>query len=101
MTQRGEHGPGGLGMTRPTFTPPKWRKPAPLGYANAIDSVGSVASPLLAGFSLTTVVLISGTTPQNYLASATASRCLPQISTPPVIAVRVEHTELIDSKVRP
>jgi hypothetical protein len=46
-------------MTKPTFTPPKWRKPAPMGYANAIDSVSSVASPLLAGFSLTTVVLIS------------------------------------------
>jgi len=26
---------------------PKWRKPAPLGYANAIDSVGGVAAPLL------------------------------------------------------
>lgn len=46
-------------MTEPTFTGPKWRKPAPLGYANAVDSVGAVASPLLAGFSLTTVVLIS------------------------------------------
>jgi hypothetical protein len=40
------------------FVPPKWRKPAPLGSANAIDSVGTVASPLLAGFSLTTTALI-------------------------------------------
>jgi len=41
------------------FVPPKWRKPAPLGYANAIDSVGAVASPLLAGFSLASVILVS------------------------------------------
>lgn len=46
-------------MAGPGYTPPKWRKPTPLGYANAIDTVGTVASPLLAGFSLTTVVLIS------------------------------------------
>ena len=38
---------------------PKWRKPAPLGYANAIDSVGGVAAPLLAGFSLASVIVIS------------------------------------------
>ena len=41
------------------YIPPKWQKPSPLGYANAIDSVGGVASPLLAGFSLATTVLIS------------------------------------------
>jgi hypothetical protein len=41
------------------FVPPKWRKPAPLGYGNAIDSVGSVASPLLAGFSLASVIVVS------------------------------------------
>jgi hypothetical protein len=38
---------------------PKWRKPTPLGYANAIDSVGGVAAPLLAGFSLASVIVIS------------------------------------------
>jgi hypothetical protein len=38
---------------------PVWRKPAPLGYANAIDSVGGVAAPLLAGFSLASVIVIS------------------------------------------
>jgi len=43
----------------PTFVPPKWRKPAPLGYGNAIDSVGSVASPLLAGFSLASVIVVA------------------------------------------
>jgi hypothetical protein len=41
------------------FIPPKWRKPAPLGYANAIDSVGGVAAPLLAGFSLASVIVVS------------------------------------------
>lgn len=39
--------------------PPKWRKPAPLGYGSAIDSVGSVAAPLLAGFCLATVIIVS------------------------------------------
>lgn len=46
-------------MAGPAFTSPKWRKPAPLGYANAIDSVGGVAAPLLAGFSLASVIVIS------------------------------------------
>ena len=46
-------------MARPAFVPPKWRKPAPLAYGNAIDSVGAVAAPLLAGFSLTSVILVS------------------------------------------
>ena len=46
-------------MGGPIFVPPKWSKPAPLGYGNAIDSVGSVASPLLAGFSLASVILVS------------------------------------------
>jgi hypothetical protein len=46
-------------MGRPAFVPPKWRKPAPLAYGNAIDSVGAVASPLLAGFSLASVILVS------------------------------------------
>jgi hypothetical protein len=43
----------------PVFISPKWRKPTPLGYANAIDSVGGVAAPLLAGFSLASVIVIS------------------------------------------
>jgi hypothetical protein len=46
-------------VSEPGFVPPKWRKPAPLGYGNAIDSVGSVASPLLAGFSLASVIVVS------------------------------------------
>jgi hypothetical protein len=49
----------GVWVAEPVFIPPKWRKPAPLGYANAIDSVGSVAAPLLAGFSLASVIIIS------------------------------------------
>jgi hypothetical protein len=38
---------------------PKWRKPAPLGYGSAMDSLGSVAAPLLAGFSLASVIIVS------------------------------------------
>jgi len=41
------------------FRPPKWSKPRPLGYGNAVESVGTVASPLLAGFSLASVVVVS------------------------------------------
>jgi hypothetical protein len=43
----------------PVFTSPRWQRPAPLGYASAIDSVGGVAAPLLAGFSLASVIVIS------------------------------------------
>jgi hypothetical protein len=35
---------------------PRWRVPEPYGYPEAIHSQGSVAAPLLAGFSLTLVV---------------------------------------------
>jgi hypothetical protein len=43
----------------PAFVPPKWRKPAPLGYGGAIDSVGTVGSSLLAGFSLASVIVVT------------------------------------------
>ena len=46
-------------MTGPAFVPPKWRKPAPLGYGYAIDSVGTVGSSLLAGFSLASVIVVT------------------------------------------
>lgn len=46
-------------MTGQAFVPPKWRKPAPLGYGNAIDSVGTVGSSLLAGFSLASVIVVT------------------------------------------
>ena len=46
-------------MRKRVFESPKWRKPVPLAYGNAIDSIGSVASPLLAGFSLATIILVS------------------------------------------
>ena len=45
-------------MSGHNFVRPKWRKPSPLGYANAIDSLGAVASPLLAGFSLASVIIV-------------------------------------------
>jgi hypothetical protein len=41
------------------FQPPKWHKPRPLGYGNAAESLGLVASPLLAGFSLASVIVVS------------------------------------------
>ena len=46
-------------MGRPGFTPQRWQTPSPLGYGSALDSVGTVAAPLLAGFSLASVVVIS------------------------------------------
>lgn len=36
-----------------------WDKPHPLGYAHSLDAVGTVAAPLLAGFSLASAVLIA------------------------------------------
>jgi len=46
-------------VTGPAFVPPNWRKPAPLGYGNAIDSVGTAGSSLLAGFSLAPVIVVT------------------------------------------
>jgi hypothetical protein len=41
------------------FVPPKWQKPAPLGYGQAIDTVTTIAAPLLAGFSVATIGVIA------------------------------------------
>ena len=49
----------GVGVGKPAFVQPMWSKPAPLGYGNSIDSVAGVASPLLAGFSLASVIVVS------------------------------------------
>lgn len=38
-----------------------WAKPSPIGYAAAMDSLGTVASPLLAGFALASVIVIAAT----------------------------------------
>jgi hypothetical protein len=46
-------------VVKPAFVRPIWSKPAPLGYGNSIDSVAGVASPLLAGFSLASVIVVS------------------------------------------
>lgn len=37
----------------------RWSKPRPLGYSAAMDAVGTVASPLLAGFAFASVVVVS------------------------------------------
>jgi hypothetical protein len=41
------------------FTPPRWEKPAPIGYGPAAESVYGVAAPLLAGFSLAATLAVS------------------------------------------
>lgn len=41
------------------FRPPKWSKPRPLGYGKAVESLGTVAAPLLAGFSLASVIVVT------------------------------------------
>jgi hypothetical protein len=46
-------------VTGSAFTPPKWRQPAPLSYGHAIDSVGTVGSSLLAGFSVASVIVVT------------------------------------------
>ena len=46
-------------MTEPAFPLPEWRKPVPLSYGQAIDSVGTVGSALLAGFSLASVIVVT------------------------------------------
>lgn len=63
-------------MTGPALVPPKWRKPAPLGYGNAIDSVGTVGSSLLAGFSPSEADL--GGHEQSQLHGKWATRAKPQ-----------------------
>jgi hypothetical protein len=41
-----------------TFVPPKWDKPGPLSYGEAIDTVTTIAAPLLAGFSIATIGVV-------------------------------------------
>jgi hypothetical protein len=36
-----------------------WAKPSPLGYGAAMDSLGTVASPLLAGFAMASVIVVA------------------------------------------
>jgi hypothetical protein len=36
-----------------------WSKPSPLGYSASMDAMGTVASPLLAGFAFASVVVVS------------------------------------------
>lgn len=42
----------------PDPRPPAWSRPAPLGYGPAVDAVGNVAAPLLAGFSVSTIGIV-------------------------------------------
>jgi hypothetical protein len=47
-----------LNLSGRTKVPEQWKAPFPFGYAAAAESVGSVASPLLAGFSFALVGLV-------------------------------------------
>jgi hypothetical protein len=53
---------GGGQASRGTFEIPKWRKPAPLGYGQALDTATSIAAPLLAGFAVSTAGVVSAAT---------------------------------------
>jgi hypothetical protein len=44
----------------PTVAPGKWSRRRPIGFLSAVSTTGGIAAPLLAGFSLTTVVQITG-----------------------------------------
>ncbi|MEU4655240.1 hypothetical protein AB0G32_15100 [Streptomyces sp. NPDC023723] len=38
---------------------PQWRKPSPLGFGVAVDSVSNVAAPLLAGFAVAAIGVVA------------------------------------------
>jgi hypothetical protein len=40
------------------FPVPEWKKPSPLGLAPAFDMVTGIAAPVLAGFSVATIVIV-------------------------------------------
>jgi MFS family permease len=46
-------------MSRPEGVRPQWSRPSPLGSMNEMDAIGTIASPLLAGFSLASVIVVS------------------------------------------
>jgi len=45
-------------LNKPTKYEPRWKPPRPYGYPNALDSMGSIASPLLASVSITLIVVV-------------------------------------------
>jgi hypothetical protein len=49
----------GLGGVIAEADKPLWSKPSPLGAANAIDAIATVAAPPLAGFALATVAVVA------------------------------------------
>jgi hypothetical protein len=54
--RRGQSPRRGKGSSDPGL--PAWHRPAPLGYGPAVDAVGNVAAPLLAGFSVSTIGIV-------------------------------------------
>jgi hypothetical protein len=66
LDQRVGRGMGNIrrdqGQRRETGSPdpgfPPWRRPAPLGNGPAVDAIGNVAAPLLAGFSVSTIGIV-------------------------------------------
>src|ERR1035441_6192982 len=60
MDQRQRKDPA-EGRTRKDFSPPRWAKPAPLGYGQAADAAHFIAAPLLASTSVVLIGVITST----------------------------------------
>jgi hypothetical protein len=52
--------PGPRGPEDAEVEPALWRRPVPIGYVAGFTSFATIAAPLLAGFSLTAIVTLSG-----------------------------------------
>ncbi|MFD2357647.1 hypothetical protein ACFSTC_62790 [Nonomuraea ferruginea] len=44
----------------PSFKPPRWSKPAPLGYGHAADAAHFVAAPLLVAAGVAMIGVVGG-----------------------------------------
>jgi hypothetical protein len=62
---------------------PTWQRPAPYGIAEAIGAAGTVVAPLLAGFSVTLIVLILGVIASDKGANATSLTSHGAVTVPP------------------
>lgn len=52
------NGVGRTGVKAAAWPRPTWQVPYPYGFAAALDSAGTIAAPLLAGFSITLIGLV-------------------------------------------
>ena len=51
--------PDGEGSSSPPRDPRLWKRPVPMGYGIGFTAFATIAAPLLAGFSLATIVTLS------------------------------------------